>query len=83
MSVIETGGLSAVHSSHRTERPDARLLHYNDVYHVEYVDQLHELPIWHLLPTYIQDIKLTLQAWLCRTSRWCLPFPIRRQLLPI
>jgi len=36
MSVLETGGLSVTHSSQRTGCPDLRLLHYNDVYHVEY-----------------------------------------------
>lgn len=36
MSPVETEGLSVTHSSHRTGCPDLRLLHYNDVYHVEY-----------------------------------------------
>ena len=40
MSAIETGGLSITHSSRRTGCPDLRLLHYNDVYHVEYVPHM-------------------------------------------
>ncbi|KAJ5477571.1 hypothetical protein N7530_003080 [Penicillium desertorum] len=35
MSNIETDGLSVIHSSDRTGSPDLRLIHYNDVYHVE------------------------------------------------
>ena len=36
MSKIETDGLSVTYSSDRTGPPDLRLIHYNDVYHVEY-----------------------------------------------
>ncbi|KAJ5043243.1 hypothetical protein NUH16_000023 [Penicillium rubens] len=35
MSNIETDGLSVTYSSDRTGSPDLRLIHYNDVYHVE------------------------------------------------
>lgn len=38
MSAVETDGLTITHSSERTGTPDLRLIHYNDVYHVEYVD---------------------------------------------
>lgn len=81
MSVVEKGGSSVIHSSHRTGCPDLRLLHYNDVYHVEYVPRS-------MLPIYpykqiSRILKLTLQIRLCRTSRWRLSFPIRRQLLPV
>lgn len=36
MSTLESTGLSGVHLSDRTGPPDLRLIHYNDVYHVEY-----------------------------------------------
>lgn len=36
MSIIETDGLSVTYSSDRTGAPDLRLIHFNDVYHVEY-----------------------------------------------
>lgn len=36
MSNIETDGLSVTYSADRTGSPDLRLVHYNDVYHVEY-----------------------------------------------
>lgn len=36
MSVADSGS-SITHSSDRTGTPDLRLIHYNDVYHVEYV----------------------------------------------
>lgn len=36
MSNIETDGLSVTYSADRTGSPDLRLIHYNDVYHVEY-----------------------------------------------
>jgi hypothetical protein len=36
MSSLDTDGLSVTHSSNRTGSPDLRLIHYNDVYHVEY-----------------------------------------------
>ncbi|KAJ5961404.1 hypothetical protein N7501_006345 [Penicillium viridicatum] len=35
MSNIETDGLSVTYSADRTGSPDLRLIHYNDVYHVE------------------------------------------------
>ncbi|KAJ5971552.1 uncharacterized protein N7479_001470 [Penicillium vulpinum] len=35
MSNIETDGLSVTYSTDRTGSPDLRLIHYNDVYHVE------------------------------------------------
>ncbi|EAW07037.1 putative 5'-nucleotidase [Aspergillus clavatus NRRL 1] len=35
MSPIQTGGFSATYASSRTGAPDLRLIHYNDVYHVE------------------------------------------------
>ncbi|KAJ5374449.1 5'-Nucleotidase/apyrase [Penicillium concentricum] len=35
MSNVETDGLSVTYSSDRTGSPDLRLIHYNDVYHVE------------------------------------------------
>lgn len=35
MSNLEIDGLSVTHSSNRTGPPDLRLIHYNDVYHVE------------------------------------------------
>ncbi|KAL2837767.1 hypothetical protein BJY01DRAFT_237729 [Aspergillus pseudoustus] len=35
MSPIETDGFSVTYSSERTGIPDLRLIHYNDVYHVE------------------------------------------------
>ncbi|KAL4880622.1 hypothetical protein BJY04DRAFT_208026 [Aspergillus karnatakaensis] len=35
MAPIETDGLSVTYSSERTGTPDLRLIHYNDVYHVE------------------------------------------------
>jgi hypothetical protein len=37
MSNIETDGLSVTYSSDRTGAPDLRLIHFNDVYHVEYL----------------------------------------------
>jgi hypothetical protein len=36
MPPIETDGFSVAYSSERTGIPDLRLIHYNDVYHVEY-----------------------------------------------
>jgi hypothetical protein len=36
MASIETDGLTVTYSSERTGIPDLRLIHYNDVYHVEY-----------------------------------------------
>lgn len=36
MSTLDTDGLSVTYSSDRTGSPDLRLIHYNDVYHVEY-----------------------------------------------
>lgn len=36
MSSLEVDGLSVTYSSDRTGSPDLRLIHYNDVYHVEY-----------------------------------------------
>lgn len=36
MSSLVTDGLSVTYSSNRTGSPDLRLIHYNDVYHVEY-----------------------------------------------
>lgn len=36
MSTTDSDGLSVVtYASHRTGAPDLRLIHYNDVYHVE------------------------------------------------
>ncbi|GAB1197715.1 hypothetical protein APSETT444_007018 [Aspergillus pseudonomiae] len=35
MSAVENDGLTITHSSERTGTPDLRLIHYNDVYHVE------------------------------------------------
>ncbi|KAI9373459.1 Metallo-dependent phosphatase-like protein [Aspergillus egyptiacus] len=35
MSSLESDGLSVTYSSERTGAPDLRLIHYNDVYHVE------------------------------------------------
>ncbi|KAK1146196.1 hypothetical protein N8T08_003286 [Aspergillus melleus] len=35
MSAVETDGLSFTHACERTGTPDLRLIHYNDVYHVE------------------------------------------------
>ncbi|CAG8029717.1 unnamed protein product [Penicillium olsonii] len=35
MSALEVDGLSVTYSSDRTGSPDLRLIHYNDVYHVE------------------------------------------------
>lgn len=40
MSTLESDGLSVTHASDRTGSPDLRLIHYNDVYHIEY-DRLH------------------------------------------
>lgn len=36
MTSIETEGSSVTYSSERAGVPDLRLIHYNDVYHVEY-----------------------------------------------
>lgn len=36
MSSLESDGLTVTHASDRTGSPDLRLIHYNDVYHVEY-----------------------------------------------
>jgi hypothetical protein len=49
MSNIETDGLSVIHSSDRTGSPDLRLIHYNDVYHVEYALPLSFSPWLHKL----------------------------------
>ncbi|OJJ50118.1 hypothetical protein ASPZODRAFT_1109296 [Penicilliopsis zonata CBS 506.65] len=35
MAGIQTDGLSITHSCDRTDGPDLRLIHFNDVYHVE------------------------------------------------
>ncbi|KAE8154899.1 Metallo-dependent phosphatase-like protein [Aspergillus avenaceus] len=35
MSAVENDGFTVTHSSDRTGAPDLRLIHYNDVYHVE------------------------------------------------
>lgn len=35
MSAVEKDGLSVTHACDRTGTPDLRLIHYNDVYHVE------------------------------------------------
>ncbi|KAJ5220516.1 hypothetical protein N7468_009720 [Penicillium chermesinum] len=35
MSTLESAGLSGVYASGQTGHPDLRLIHYNDVYHVE------------------------------------------------
>jgi hypothetical protein len=46
MSGLDTDGLSVTYSSDRTGSPDLRLIHYNDVYHVEYASP--SLPaLWH------------------------------------
>lgn len=37
MPSLDSDGLFVTHSSGRTGPPDLRLIHYNDVYHVEYV----------------------------------------------
>lgn len=44
MSTLETDGLSVTYSSDRTGSPDLRLIHYNDVYHVEYALFLLSVP---------------------------------------
>lgn len=36
MSALDADGLSVTYASDRTGAPDLRLIHYNDVYHVEY-----------------------------------------------
>lgn len=36
MSTIASDGLSVTYTSDRHGSPDLRLIHYNDVYHVEY-----------------------------------------------
>lgn len=36
MSTLDSDGLSVTYTSDRTGAPDLRLIHYNDVYHVEY-----------------------------------------------
>jgi len=36
MSTLDCDGLSVTYTSDRTGCPDLRLIHYNDVYHVEY-----------------------------------------------
>lgn len=36
MAALETAGLSTTYSCDRQGLPDLRLIHYNDVYHVEY-----------------------------------------------
>lgn len=36
MSSLDSDGLSVTYTSDRTGAPDLRLIHYNDVYHVEY-----------------------------------------------
>jgi hypothetical protein len=36
MSSLDSDGLSVTYTSGRTGAPDLRLIHYNDVYHVEY-----------------------------------------------
>jgi hypothetical protein len=36
MSNLECDGLSVTHASNRTGSPDLRLIHFNDVYHIEY-----------------------------------------------
>lgn len=43
MASIETDGSSVTYSSERTGVPDLRLIHYNDVYHVECVNTLYPL----------------------------------------
>lgn len=35
MSTLASDGLSVTYDSDRTGPPDLRLIHYNDVYHVE------------------------------------------------
>jgi hypothetical protein len=45
MTSIETDGSSVTYSSERTGAPDLRLIHYNDVYHVEYA-----IPSYTLFP---------------------------------
>jgi hypothetical protein len=36
MSTLESDGLSVTYASDRTGAPDLRLIHFNDVYHIEY-----------------------------------------------
>lgn len=36
MSTLASDGLSVTYTSDRHGAPDLRLIHYNDVYHVEY-----------------------------------------------
>lgn len=36
MSTLASDGLSVTYASDRHGPPDLRLIHYNDVYHVEY-----------------------------------------------
>lgn len=36
MSALESDGLTVTYASDRIGAPDLRLIHYNDVYHVEY-----------------------------------------------
>ena len=36
MSSLESDGLTVTYASDRIGSPDLRLIHYNDVYHIEY-----------------------------------------------
>jgi hypothetical protein len=44
MASLDTDGHSVTYYSDQTGSPDLRLIHYNDVYHVEYA------PLWSSLP---------------------------------
>ena len=46
MSTLKSDGLPVPFSSDRTGAPDLRLIHYNDVYHVEYENSV--LPQRHM-----------------------------------
>lgn len=57
MSTLESDGISGVYASDRTGPPDLRLIHYNDVYHVEY-DSFTDHLNYPLLTA-------LLQSWVC------------------
>lgn len=50
MPSVATDGLSVTHAANQTGPPDLRLIHYNDVYHVEYGSPT--VPIHSFIPSH-------------------------------
>lgn len=61
MASLDTDGHSVTYCSDRTGSPDLRLIHYNDVYHVEYAPLSSSSPPcleWNYTNTFYLDLAL-------------------------